>query len=111
MKEQVSRPLEVGNQALAQEVQRLHGEVENLKQDLVAKERQLGELGHQLGEKDNRIEKLEEKLHKALERIERLEEELRRKKKLKGKPLLRESALGPKSGVKSKDLPLIVTLR
>jgi hypothetical protein len=97
MKEQVSRPLEVGNQALAQEVQRLHGEVENLKQDLVAKERQLGELGHQLGEKDNRIEKLEEKLHKALERIERLEEELRRKKKLKGKPLLRESALGQKT--------------
>lgn len=97
MQEQAAPPINAENRALPQEVQRLNGELESLKQDLENKNRQVTDLSQQLGQKDEQIEKLEKALHKALERIERLEEELRRKKKLKGKPLFRASALEQKT--------------
>jgi hypothetical protein len=101
MKEQFTPNTEASTIGLHQQVEMLQGELERLNQELGSKDREVGDLRQQLREKDERIEKLEADLHKALERIERLEEELRRKKKLKGKPLFRASALGQKSETES----------
>lgn len=96
MQEQTATARESENRALQQEVQRLHVELSSLREALENKECQIADLAEQLGQKDERIENLEKALHQALERIERLEEDLRRKKKLKGKPLFRESVLEEK---------------